>query len=411
MAGIGAEKPAILVLMDYYLPAFKAGGPVRSVSNLVEALGNEFNFRIITADRDIRDSAPFSGITPGRWATVGKAQVLYVNTTRPAALIRELMARHYDILYLNSFFSRLFSIVPILLKEFGLLGRTRLILAPRGEFAPGALAVKPLRKRCYIATARRLRVYKSVIWHVSSEFEANDVKQTLGREIHTVTVAPLGKVDTEQKAATIRLFVAGDLPTFNPPALQENVPEKMPGALRAVFVGRIARNKGVLDALQVLQGLGGKVAFDIYGPMEDSAYWTECQRAMDTLPSNVQVRYCGPLRHEEVQATMQQYHVLLFPTHGENYGHVIVEAMIAGCPVITSDRTPWRDLEQKRVGWDLPLTNSAQFEVVLQRCIDMGFAEYETLSRNARQFGIACSTDAEAVSRNRELLRLGLEYA
>ena len=51
------------MLADYCLPGFKAGGPVRSLSSLVEALGDEILFHIVTRDSDLSDNEPFSGIT------------------------------------------------------------------------------------------------------------------------------------------------------------------------------------------------------------------------------------------------------------------------------------------------------------------------------------------------------------
>src|SRR4051812_11201747 len=47
-----AAKPCILTFSRFYLPGFRAGGPIRSISRLVECLGDEFQFRIVTADRD-----------------------------------------------------------------------------------------------------------------------------------------------------------------------------------------------------------------------------------------------------------------------------------------------------------------------------------------------------------------------
>lgn len=35
----------ILTLADYYLPGYKAGGPIRTLANMVDMLGDEFKFR------------------------------------------------------------------------------------------------------------------------------------------------------------------------------------------------------------------------------------------------------------------------------------------------------------------------------------------------------------------------------
>ena len=40
----GHGKLNILIFADYYLPGFKAGGPIKTLSNLVDQLGDEFHF-------------------------------------------------------------------------------------------------------------------------------------------------------------------------------------------------------------------------------------------------------------------------------------------------------------------------------------------------------------------------------
>ena len=52
----------ILIFIDWFTPGFKAGGPIKSVSNIVNSLFNEFDFYIITSDRDINETEPYQNI-------------------------------------------------------------------------------------------------------------------------------------------------------------------------------------------------------------------------------------------------------------------------------------------------------------------------------------------------------------
>ena len=54
----------VLVFLSHYTPGFKTGGPLQSVANLVQHLGKEFRFRIITSDRDYEDTDPYPNIEP-----------------------------------------------------------------------------------------------------------------------------------------------------------------------------------------------------------------------------------------------------------------------------------------------------------------------------------------------------------
>ena len=68
----------ILIFMGRYLPGYKDGGPIRTISNLVEALGDEYKFYIVCLDRDHGDEKPYCNICYDKWNLVGKANVLYI---------------------------------------------------------------------------------------------------------------------------------------------------------------------------------------------------------------------------------------------------------------------------------------------------------------------------------------------
>jgi hypothetical protein len=53
------ERSVIIAFDHYYLHGFRAGGPVRMIVNMVEHLGDEFEFRVVTSDRNVRDCSPY----------------------------------------------------------------------------------------------------------------------------------------------------------------------------------------------------------------------------------------------------------------------------------------------------------------------------------------------------------------
>ena len=59
-------KPVVLVLLALYLPGLKMGGPLQSVANLVRRLDADFEFRILTSDRDLGDDRSYDGIETDR---------------------------------------------------------------------------------------------------------------------------------------------------------------------------------------------------------------------------------------------------------------------------------------------------------------------------------------------------------
>ena len=161
--------------------------------------------------------------------------------------------------------------------------------------------------------------------------------------------------------------------------------------------------KNLGGALELLGDLHGTVEFHIYGPMEDTAYWERCQRIIERLPINIQVHLHGMVMHEAVVATIANYDLFFLPTCGENYGHVIIEALAAGCPVLISDQTPWRDLEKLGVGWDIPLDQPKRFSAMLQRCVDMSHNEITGYAYRAREFARRTMLNSQTLQQNRDL--------
>jgi glycosyltransferase involved in cell wall biosynthesis len=84
--------------------------------------------------------------------------------------------------------------------------------------------------------------------------------------------------------------------------------------------------------------------------------------------------------HGEVAPLMAAHDVFFLPTLGENYGYVVAEALAAGCPVLLSDRTSWRDLQSAGVGADLPLDDIEAFRQALSRWAALSETE-RTLER------------------------------
>ena len=58
--------------------------------------------------------------------------------------------------------------------------------------------------------------------------------------------------------------------------------------------------------------------------------------------------------------------MFFLPSFSENFGHAINEALSVGVPVLISDKTPWRNLQEKGMGWDLSLDNRRAFIEVIE---------------------------------------------
>ena len=322
---MSTAKPKVLILVSHYLPGFRAGGPIVSVSNLVAELSADFDFVIVTRDRDIHDQQPYPQYPSGRWHETPAGMVYYASQPefRFDRLCRLISSTPHDILFLNSFFDTRLSVLPLLARRLGLIPRKKLLIAPRGEFAPSALKLKSWKKLPYLRTARAARLIDGAVWMASSSLEANQVRSVFGVE-------------------DLKIQIASDLPRHLPSvrstfAQNSNIGEP----LRVVFLSRISPMKNLDFALRVLAQTNINVVFDIFGPIEDAEYWSLCKKLIGAHGPCIKANYYGAIEPDKVFATLGRYDLFFLPTRGENFGHVIIEALLAGTPVLISDRTSW----------------------------------------------------------------------
>jgi glycosyltransferase involved in cell wall biosynthesis len=344
MSGRRVAKPTVLTFVPTYLPGFKGGGPIRSIANLVDTLGDEVNFRIVTADRDYGEATPYVVTDSTAWQQVGKARVRYLPPGRGGwlSMLRLLRQGKFDLLYFNSLFHPVFTILPLWFSQTRFAHSAPIILAPRGELSLGALSMQSSRKRLFLTTARLARLHRNIVWHASSEHESEDIRRVFKEGAKTVHVAPA-------------------IPRIPSALIPPRAPKGPELPLRVVFLARIVPMKNLLFALEVLAQVRARVEFSIYGPEEDASYWALCRAAIHRLPANVHVTAYGAVRESAVPTVLRDHDLLFSPTLGENFGHTIAEALSVGLPVLISDRTMWRGLAAEGVGYDLPLTEPGQF--------------------------------------------------
>tara|TARA_B100001057_G_scaffold499631_1_gene611050 strand:+ start:6275 stop:7447 length:1173 start_codon:yes stop_codon:yes gene_type:complete len=377
----------ILLLVGNYLPGFKSGGALRSTVNMVNRLGDEFEFWIITSDRDSGDEDTYSNIILKEWNLIGNAKVYYVSPEDRSidSITNIINNTEHDILYLNSFFDPTFTIFPLLSRRIGKLKSKPVILASRGEFAKGALSLKKWKKICYILLAKILGLYRNILWQASSEFEANDIRKIMKRFNPEIVTAP-------NIPKYLNSLNYNDVKTRN---LSE--------PLKICFLGRISPVKNLDYALHVLTKVKKPILFNIYGPMEDNHYWNECLNIIKLLPSFVIVNYKGSIENTAVATMLSEHDLFFLPTKGENFGHVILESMSSGTPILISNTTPWRNLEKYGVGWDISLKSPDAFTAAIEQAASIDQKDYKKFRISVREYAERFANDISILDKSRKL--------
>lgn len=364
------SAPVVLTTVPYYLPGFKGGGKLFTVRNLVAGLGDRFHFKVLTADRDLGDARAYPDIEVDRWNRHGDCEIFYAGPQRTSftAIWRIFKQSDYDIIQLNSIWSRRFGLAPLMLRKAGRMPRKPMIIAPRGELGAGALAIKATRKRMLLAIGLRLGWFEDVTWQATCEEEAHDIRRVIG--------------------TGARIVIAPDLLSREYRHWKASRYGKRRDRLDVVFLSRISPKKNLHMAIEALRGLRGDIRFRVAGPIDDAAYWARCKKLMRTPGSNIRSDYLGPLSNPEVADCLAGHGLLFLPSANENFGFVILEALLSGCPVLLSDQTPWRNLKHEGVGWDIPLSQPDLMREALRECIAMDADSHKKISERAREYAI-----------------------
>ncbi|MEL6697028.1 MAG: glycosyltransferase [Bacteroidota bacterium] len=359
------SKTRITVLIDWFVPGYKAGGPIQTIRNFVEAMADHFQLSVITKNVDHASTEPYPDIEPNTWIEWDSGAQLYYfseNHLSYRSLEKVIRDSQPDFIYINSLFSLPFTIWPLWMGRKQAMGKV--VLAPRGMLMEGALKQKRLKKKVFITALKSSGVLQQVRWQATDPQEVQDIRQHFGQKSEIQLVSNLPR---QQQADWQSL-------------------EKVSGEMRLVFHSRLSPKKNIHALIGWLKEIEGKVWLDIYGPEEDLDYKAKCEGLIAALPERKKVVLKGPLPPDELQARLADYHFSALPTLGENFGHSIFEGLLAGKPVIISDKTPWRDLEEKEIGWDCELEKEVQFKEALNHALRMDQEIYDKWSRAAWEF-------------------------
>ena len=373
-------KKRILIIMGRYFPGYKDGGPVRTIVNLVDSLGDEYDFVILTNDRDHGDKVPYQNIKINDWNNVFKANVYYVPPNGFKLPLIRMLAKDSDLVYLCGFFDD-YGYKTLLLKRLGIIKKP-VVIASMGSFSKGALAIKSAKKKSFITICEILGFFTNISWSVSSTKEQDDLKSVIGK-----------------KAIC---HIAQDLPRKISNEIR--IKDKQSGRLKIVFYSRICKMKNLKYAIDIISNLSGDISFTILGIKEEIDYWNECEKLLNKLPSNVKWEYAGSIDSEKAVDTLQKFDLFLLPTFGENFGHAIFEALAAGCVTVISDTTPWIDFEENCCGNVIHLNDKDRFVNSLQKYVDMSNEEFMKISNNALRYALNKKNDETAKNGYREIL-------
>ena len=325
------KKKNILVFSDYFLPGYRAGGALKSIFNSISMMKSEISFTVYTRGYDYFPENKYENILMNKIINKNGIRIIYIffkyipdTISLVINLIKNNCFREsFDTVYLNSFFSLFSSIIPQILVLLRFIKCKKLIIAPRGELDKGALMQKKIKKFFYIFLYKILRNFfeqDKLIFHTSSFHESNYLNLIFKKAIIKECIDP---------------------PSLINPKLSLYKPKK--NYLKLIFFSRIDNKKNLKFLIECLSTstFYFHIQFDVVGPISNKSYWNECLKLSRNLPENIKFNYLGNYSPDQLYDLIPIYDLFVFPTYGENFGHVIFESIRLGTPVITSIYTPW----------------------------------------------------------------------
>jgi glycosyltransferase involved in cell wall biosynthesis len=390
-------KTKILIAIDWYRPAHKAGGPITSIENLVNLLGDDQNleFYIICGLFDYGAKEPLP-VEQEAWFKVGKAQVQYWHPKRLSLsswkqVIEQLKP---DVVHMQGLWSIKFSILPLMSAQSWrkVMPAAKIIVSPRGMLTTQALKQKRWLKAPVAWILKRLNAYKNVVFHSTNDQETKEIAKYLG----------IGAISRDNNTSSRIPQSLG--PAKNPIIQMPNVPRslyrehreytKIPNYLNWVFVGRISPEKNPMLLLQALQMLDCSTTGYFIGGYQNEPYFTEFKNAINNLPTQHQVKYLGELAVDEIAEHLTQCDLLINTSISENFGHAMAEALSAGVPILVGPNTPWQQLWEAKAG-EVAEYSAQGFAAAMDKFASMEASNHNQFKMGAIQhFAERCEVSA-----------------
>lgn len=306
----------ILHVVPTYIPAWKHGGPIRSVHGLCKALAARgHQVTVFTTDVDTEGAVPV-----GRAVQLDGVEVWYFPVSAPRRLYRSpqmgaaLRQRisGFDVVHLHSVFLWPTAAAARAAERAGV----PYLLAPRGMLVPDLLKRRGRwRKTAWIRLVERRTLARAAGFHATAELEAEEAGR-LGLPIPRVFVVPNG-IDPEPPAA---------LEDVRP-----DVRRLLDGGPFLLYLGRLSWKKG-LDRLIPALARVPETALAVAGNDEEGI-----RPRLEGLTREAgvagRVVFLGPVDGADKAALLQRCAALVLPSYSENFGNSVLEAMAAGSPV------------------------------------------------------------------------------
>ena len=161
--------------------------------------------------------------------------------------------------------------------------------------------------------------------------------------------------------------------------------------------------KNVATVIRAMPLVKGEARLSIAGPIEDARYWAECLELIDNIGDPEMIKYVGAIPADGAISFLSRFDLFVFPTLGENFGHVVFESLAAGTPVIVGNDTPWHQIEIAGAGWICDPASPEAVAELIERFLALDEDARMRMRTAARDLARQVLNDPRGVDANRAM--------
>ena len=352
-----AKKLKILLPVGFFYPA-ENGGPALTLYWITKSLVKlNVEVTVITTANGITDA-----VIPNQWSETEAGKVMYLETGNPNYSLRYIFCtlnnfKNKDIVVITS----MFALSSFIFVIFAKILNKKIIISPRGELDTNALFYRKLLKKIIIFIYNLLPS-KNIYYHVTSEMEYCYFRKSINSKFR-VKIIP------------------------NYMSLPEKV-VRSPKVDYILYIGRFHAKKAIENLIFAVSNsnMFRNSEFQlVLAGNNKNAYGKEMIKIANNLNLEHKLKFIGEVKKKEKEELYGNAYVTIVPSHTENFGNVVIESLSQSTPVIASTGTPWKQLNDYRVGaW---VCNEPEFiKTAIEEIIKLDPIEYCEMRKRCRPF-------------------------
>jgi glycosyltransferase involved in cell wall biosynthesis len=348
----------ILLPVGFFYPA-ENGGPALTLYWIAKSLVKlNVEVTVITTANGIEGDL----VTNNQWLETEAGKVMYLETGNPNYSLRYIFFalnnfKNKDIVVITS----MFALSSLLFVVYGRALNKKIIISPRGELDPNALVYRQLIKKIIIVIYNLLPS-QNIHYHVTSDMEYCYFRKSINSKFR-VKIIP------------------------NYISLPEKV-VRSPKVDYLLYIGRFHAKKAIENLIFAVSNSNmfrnSKFQLLLAGNNKN-AYGKEMIKIVNNLNLHHKIKFIGEIKKNEKEELYANAYVTIVPSHTENFGNVVIESLSQSTPVIASTGTPWKQLNDHRIGsW---VCNEPEFlRKSIEEIIELDAIEYCEMRKRCRPF-------------------------